>query len=332
MIADVRSRRSKIHSQTARCREEQAPFALDRAEHYVAHADAYDFLSTLPSNAVDLVLTSPPYWGHRSYGMEHNWDILDDWRRTNTTAAAPTYAWYRDHGGVLGLEPLPEWYIAHLVEIFDLTKNLLKPDGSLWINLGDTYFARWSSIRENGRQGLSDQDRARRRTPMGDYRQEKQLLLIPARFAIAMQSRRWILRNDLIWYKPNIPPRPEKDRLRLSHEHFFHFVKRPKEGRAKYYYDLTKVEEDGNDVVICNAARGQDEHTATFPKKLIEPRILSSCPPGGVVVDPFCGSGRTLAVALANGRRAWGCDLVTDYALSAKRQLNGVQTYAEALR
>ena len=167
---------------------------------------------------------------------------------------------------------------------------------------------------------------------MGDYRQEKQLLLIPARFAIAMQTRRWILRNDVIWYKPNIPPRPEKDRLRLSHEHFFHFVKRPKEGRAKYYYDLARVESDQNDVVLCNVAPGQDDHTATFPKKLIEPRILSSCPPGGLVVDPFCGSGRTLQVAIANGRRAWGCDLVTAYALSAKRNLNGTERYAEAKR
>jgi DNA modification methylase len=264
--------------------------------------------------------------------MEHNWAVIDEWRQDQPLDKTPSYRWYREHGGVLGLEPFPEWYIAHLVEIFDLTKDLLKPNGSLWINLGDTYFARWSSIRENGRQGLSDQQRMRRRTPMGDYRQEKQLLLIPARFAIAMQGRKWILRNDVIWYKPNIPPRPEKDRLRLSHEHFFHFVKRPKEGRAKYYYDLNKAEADQNDVVLCNVAPGQDDHTATFPKKLIEPRILSSCPPGGLVVDPFCGSGRTLAVAIANDRRAWGCDLVTDYALSAKRNLNGVERYAQAKR
>jgi DNA modification methylase len=315
---------------STRCREEPAIPNLSTAQHYLVHSDAYDFLKTLPRDSVDLVLTSPPYWGHRSYGMEHNWDILGEWQSGNRISEIPTYDWYRRHGGILGLEPLPEWYVAHLVEIFELSKDLLKPQGSLWINLGDTYFARWSSIRENGRQGLSDRDRTRRRTPMGEYRQEKQLLMIPARFAVAMQNRRWILRNDLIWYKPNVPPRPEKDRLRLTHEHFFHFVKRPKEGRAKYYYDLSVVEPSGNDVVICNVRAGQDEHTATFPTKLIEPRILSSCPPGGLVVDPFCGSGRTLAVAVANGRRAWGCDLVTDYALSAKRHLNGVKAYAEA--
>ncbi len=330
MKAVPRKRKHRASTrESGRCRED-TPFCLAEARHYLVHADAYDFLSTLPHDSVDLVLTSPPYWGQRSYGMEHNWETLDEWQSIRSDEPVPSYEWYREHGGVLGLEPLPEWYIAHLVEIFELTKSLLKSGGSLWINLGDTYFARWASIRENGRQGLADEERMRRRTPMGGYRQEKQLLLIPARFAIAMQDRRWILRNDLIWYKPNIPPRPEKDRLRLSHEHFFHFVKRPKEGRAKYYYQLGAVESAENDVVTCNVSPGQDDHTATFPTKLIEPRILSSCPPDGLVVDPFCGTGRTLAVAVANGRRGWGCDLVTDYALNAKKSLNGVRTNGKA--
>src|SRR5438093_11085492 len=176
----------------------------------------------------------------------------------------------------------------------------------MWINVGDTYFARWSSIRQKGRQGLGNNPRERRRTPMGGFRQEKQLLLIPARFAIAMQDHRWILRNDLIWYKPNVPPRPEVDRLRLAHEHFFHFVKRPKEGRAKYYYDLKHVEPGATDVLICHVRAGQDQHSATFPPQLIRPRILSSSPLGGLVLDPFCGTGRALAVALDAGRRAIG--------------------------
>ena len=258
--------------------------------------------------------------------------LLRNGNRRSGRSQFPATNGYRRHGGILGLEPLPDWYVAHLVEIFELSRKSLKDEGSLWINLGDTYFARWASIRENGRQGLADQERMRRRTPMGDYRQEKQLLMIPARFAIAMQGRRWILRNDLIWDKPNVPPRPEKDRLRLSHEHFFHFVKRPKEGRAKYYYNLAAVESSENDVVTCNVSAGQDDHTATFPTKLIEPRIISSCPPEGLVVDPFCGTGRTLTVAVANGRRGWGCDLVTDYALKAKRNLNSVQTNGHAIR
>lgn len=153
---------------------------------------------------------------------------------------------------------------------------------------------------------------------MGGFRQEKQLLMIPARFAIAMQDKRWILRNDLIWEKRNVPPQPEKDRLRLAHEHFYHFVKRPTEGRPKYYYDMNAVEEGARDVVRVNVAAGSDGHSATFPVKLIEPRIVSSCPPGGVVLDPFCGTGRSLAVAVANGRRAIGFEITSNFSSSAR--------------
>jgi len=152
---------------------------------------------------------------------------------------------------------------------------------------------------------------------MGGYRQEKQLLMIPARFAIEMQARRWILRNDLIWHKPNVPPRPESDRLKLSHEHFFHFVKRPKEGRASYYYDLGSAELGGADVVKVNVRSGRDGHSATFPEELVRPRVLSSSPPGGVVLDPFCGIGTSLVVALESGRSAIGIDISPSYSEAA---------------
>jgi DNA modification methylase len=285
----------------------------------IRHGDAYDLASTLAPNSVDLIVTSPPYWGHRTYEQQHNWRILD--AVTADASTSPSYSEYRRHGGVLGLEPFPEWYAQHLCEIFDRLKPALKPDGSLWVNIGDTYFARWSSIRENGRQGLSDRDRLRRRTPMGGYRQEKQLLLIPARFAIAMQERRWILRNDLIWHKPNVPPRPETDRLRLAHEHFFHFVKRPKEGRARYFYDLRHVERGATDVVTCNVRPGDNGHTATFPVSIIRPRILSSSRPNGLVLDPFCGTGRALAVAVDCGRRALGFEISKTFADAARRSV-----------
>lgn len=284
--------------------------------------DAFDRLKTLEPASVDLLLTSPPYWGQRSYHGVHNWDIWKEWiHGEGCRSSTPSYEWYRDHGGVLGLEPHPDWYIQHLVEILDGAKGCLKATASMWINLGDTYFARWASIRENGRQGFADEGRVRRRTPMGDYRQEKQLLLVPARFAIAMQQRRWILRNDLIWHKPNVPPRPEADRLRLTHEHFFHFVKRPTEGRAKYYYSRDEVEPGAMDVVTYNVRPGQDGHTATFPEELIKPRILSSCPPGGLVCDPFCGTGRTLAVAFSCGRSAVGFEISPQFIRSARRSL-----------
>lgn len=301
------------------------------AAEIVFEGDAFDLIPTLPGDGVDLVITSPPYWGHRTYEQHHDWKGFKD--LASGAESVPTYDEYRRKGGVLGLEPLPDWYIAHLVEILDLTKFCLKPGGSLWINIGDTYFARWSSVRPRGRQGLGDQVRERRRTPMGGYRQEKQLLLVPARFAIAMQERRWILRNDLIWYKPNVPPRPESDRLRLAHEHFFHFVKRPKQGRAKYYYDLRHVEPGATDVVTQYVRAGQNGHTATFPPQLIRPRILSSCPPGGLVLDPFCGSGRALIVAVDTGRRAIGFDISARYVKAARELLAaGNPLDADALR
>lgn len=272
--------------------------------------DGFALIQEQGPQTIDLILTSPPYWGLRTYGLTHNWDIEKEWRaHGGTPTEAPPYEWYRQHGGVLGLEPYPDWYVAHLVEFFSLAAPALKESGSIWVNVGDTYFARWSSIRDRGRQGLGGHPRERRRVPMGGYRQEKQLLLIPARFAIAMQENRWILRNDLIWYKPNVPPRPEKDRLKLSHEHFFHFVKRPKQGRAKYYYDKRFVEQRDHDVVRYSVRPGQGGHSATFPEALITPRILSSCPPEGVVLDPFCGTGTTLTVAHRLGRRGIGFEL-----------------------
>lgn len=284
-------------------------------DYLVLQGDAYDLIDALPDKSVDLFITSPPYWGLRTYGLPHNWEIAHAWKALgNTLEHCPPYHWYRQYGGVLGLESTPEWYVKHLVEILNKLWRPLKPSGSFWINVGDTYFARWSSIRPEGRQGLGSQERFRRKTPMGGFRQEKNLMLIPSRVAIALQEARWILRNDLIWFKPNIPPRPDTDRLRLAHEHFFHFVKRPREGRAKYFYNKSATEPGNVDVVTCNVCAGENGHSATFPLDLIRPRILSSSPAGGVVVDPFCGSGRALTEALALGRRAIGFDLCQRFA------------------
>jgi DNA modification methylase len=285
--------------------------------------DAFDLFDRLPPQSVDLVITSPPYWGHREYGLNHNWETFNDIQgiKRNFRVLSDGYASYRDQKGALGLEPYPEWYISHLTEIFGKARRCLKMCGSLWVNIGDTYFARWASIRENGRQGLADEGRLRRKTPMGGFRQEKQLLLIPARLAIAMQDDGWILRNDLIWHKPNATPRPEGDRLRLTHEHFFHFVRRPKEGRPAYFYDAQFAEPGLSDVVSVNVAPGEEGHTATFPKKLIAPRILSSSPPGSTVLDPFCGTGRALEVAQEFGRKVIGFEKFPEFRKIAEAKL-----------
>jgi len=283
--------------------------------------DAYDLFDRLGDAIVDLIITSPPYWGLRTYGLKHNKDIWNEWIDKHVKSEVPTYQWYREHGGCLGMEPTPDWYVSNLAEIMGKAWRVLKPRGSLWLNIGDTYFARWSSIREKGRQGMAGEERERRRTPMGGYRQEKQLLLIPARTAIKMQEHPWILRNDLIWYKPNVPPRHERDRLPLTHEHLFHFVRKPTDGRAAYFYDMEEVGEPGHDVVKVNVAAGANGHSATFPQALIRPRILSTCPKDGLVLDPFCGTATALVIAVENGRRALGFEMTERYTQVARKAL-----------
>lgn len=277
----------------------------------------------LETSSVDLILTSPPYWGLRTYGHTQNPGLLDAWRRKSKKEGsdpleAPPWDWYRDKKGVLGLEPYPEWFVAHLAEYFAEAMRVLKPQGSLWLNLGDTYFARWSSLREDSRQGLAKSERARRITPAGGWRQDKQLMMIPARTAIALQETGWILRNDVIWRKTNSTPRPETDRLRNAHEHLFHFVKKPKAGRAKYYYDLDAAEESLIDVVDYPVGRSRDDHSATFPEALVRTRILTTSEQSGVVLDPFCGTGRAIEVAVSEGRRAIGFELSRRYAAAAR--------------
>ena len=290
----------------------------------IQQGDAYDLIEGVQEGSIDLVLTSPPYWGLRSYGSDLEADTAKRWEAEGCpTSRIPPYSWYRANGGALGLEPYPSWYVAHLVELFGRMRSRLKASGSVWVNLGDTYFARWASIRDEGRQGYNSA-RHRRRTPSGGYLLDKQLLLIPARFAIAMQDDGWILRNDLIWAKPNVLPRPEKDRLRLSHEHWLHFVLKPSKGRPRYYYDLDECESGANDVVTVAAAHGSDGHSATFPPQLIRHRISSTCPPGGLMVDPFCGTGRSVVEATSLGRRGIGFELSEVHAAAAMKNVRRV--------
>jgi site-specific DNA-methyltransferase (cytosine-N4-specific) len=285
-------------------------------------ADAFDASPRLPVDSVDLVLTSPPYWGTRTYGHDHDDHVLDRWaRETTSTGGPPSWSWYRRCGGALGREPKPEWYIAHLVELFALLKPALKSGGSVWVNLGDSYFARWSSVRDHGRRGLGEGPRQRRRTPSGGWLHDKQLMLMPARFAIAMQDDGWVLRNDVIWHKPNATPQPAADRLAHAHEHLFHFVPRTRGGRPRYHYDRRAAEPGARDVVTVPTGSPRGAHRATFPAKLIEPRIASSCPPGGVVLDPCCGSGTAPAVAVQLGRVGIGFEVSPEFAALARARL-----------
>jgi len=144
-----------FHDEDQNGRAVLAPAWSGTGKKEFRQGDAYELIRELPPQSVDLIITSPPYWGQRSYGQEHNWQVHRLWQKAgHEQHESPPYPWYREHGGVLGLEPFPEWYLSHLAEILDAGRVCLRDTGSMWINIGDTYFARWASIRENGRQGL----------------------------------------------------------------------------------------------------------------------------------------------------------------------------------
>lgn len=255
--------------------------------------DALKILSGIPNESVDCIVTSPPYYGKRDYGVD----------------------------GQLGLEGHPQIYINKLIEIFRETQRILKPTGSLWVNIGDTY---WSGKGQS--HGIDSKQKNRRfnrpqdKSGKAPWCVPKQLLLIPHRFAIAMQDEGWIVRNDNVWHKPAPIPDPITDRCSLTHEYVFHFVK-----RKKYYFDAKAVAVPSNgkretkppfSVWIVPTASEQTishrkKHIAAFPEQLVSLPILATCPPGGILLDPFCGSGTALiaAVERGDGRNAIGIDI-----------------------
>ncbi|MDB2685926.1 site-specific DNA-methyltransferase [Mariniblastus sp.] len=239
---------------------------------------------------VDCIVTSPPFYGQRDYGVE----------------------------GQLGLEDDPQEYIDKLVSTFNAFLPVLKETGSLWVNLGDTYWSgrgqhRSGESKQSARRfGLRPQDKRR----AGSWTRPKQLLLIPHRFAIAMQDSDWIVRNDNVWLKPNPIPDQVRDRCSMSHEYVFHFT------RQRFYYFLRenvgRPSRKGTmlpplDTWQVPASRGGSGHKAAFSEELIKIPIQATCPPKGVVLDPFVGSGTTLSYAKKCGRRAVGIDLKDEF-------------------
>ncbi len=259
--------------------------------------DAAEVLASLAPASVDCIITSPPYYGQRDYGVE----------------------------GQIGLEGDPREYVDKLVAVFHHARRVLKPSGSLWVNIGDTY---WSGkgrphgpdAKQKARRFDRPQDKAGKR-PLC---RPKQLLLVPHRFAIAMQDAGWLVRNDNVWRKPRPTPDPVRDRCASRHEYVFHFVL-----RRRYYYDYEAVAIPSTGKTALQAPPSVWEvatipsskrHTAVFPAQLVMLPIRATCPPAGVVLDPFCGSGTALAVARAHGRQAVGID-VSESALGEARDL-----------
>lgn len=273
---------------------QDAPERLRQALYYgtprvaLYQGDAAHILAAMDTASVDCIVTSPPYYGQRDYAV----------------------------AGQLGLEAHPQEYIDKLVAVFREARRVLKPGGSLWVNIGDTYWSgkgrpHGKDAKQKARRFTRPQDRAGKR-PLC---RPKQLLLIPHRFAIAMQEDRWIVRNDNVWRKTRSTPDPAKDRSAAAHEYMFHFVKR---GKYHYDYDAVAVPSTGKtkrqappSVWDIPAVPSRKNQTAVFPDRLVILPIRATCPPDGVVLDPFCGSGTTLLVALAEGagRRAIGIDV-----------------------
>lgn len=299
----------------------------------IIQGDCREVLATLPDRSVQTCVTSPPYFGLRNYG----------------------------HDCQIGLEETPQQYVASLVHVFQQVRRVLRDDGTLWLVLGDSYMAQGGPQVTGTKQIEGSQDGAwggRSRRAIGGLK-PKDLIGIPWRMAFALQADGWYLRSDIIWKKNNPMPESVTDRPTKSHEYIFLLTK-----SKHYYYDANAIKEptvsthgSGNGYKRAarlsysdeNGARGNDEHYtpqdqrqrrsvwtvntksykgahfATFPPKLIEPCILAGAPVGGMVLDPFAGSGTTLAVAKEHGRHAIGIELNPDYIALAEKRLMAVQ-------
>jgi site-specific DNA-methyltransferase (adenine-specific) len=271
--------------------------------------DAREKLAELPADFADVIVTSPPYFQQRDYVMD----------------------------GQLGQEDVPDQYVRRLVDVFHAARRVLKSAGSLWLVLGDKYA-------------------------------DGELLGMPWRVALALQSDGWLLRSDIIWHKPNAMPSSTKTRPTTDHEYIFFFTR-----SRDYFYNADAIREPHVTFTDQSRMRGgrkhfgqrggtpesgknrgnsnlhdarwdqafhplgrnkrtvwsiplskfREAHFAVFPEPLVETCILATCPPGGLVLDPFLGSGTACVVAQRLGRSFLGIDINPEYCLMAQRRLTG---------
>ena len=267
--------------------------------------DARTILKEMPEQSVDCVVTSPPYYGQRDYGSPDQ----------------------------LGLEATPFEYIEELIDVFDQIHRVLKSSGSVWVNLGDTY---WSGKGAPTRQDVKNPhrrfSRPQDKTSSHPVCRGKQLLLIPQRFAIAMQEEGWIVRNEIIWAKTNPTPDPVSDRLAVAHEQFYFFTK----NSHGYYFDREAIALPRADGGTKNASSVWQltnrptfkKHIAPFQDSLIEIPIRACLPPNGVILDPFCGSATVLKSAFALKQKCFGIgiDVQKDFLCEAVDQLSSCES------
>ena len=252
----------------------------------------------------------------------------------------------------IGMEKTPDEYVGKLVEVFREVKRVLRDDGTCFIVIGDSYAANRSyqvpSTKGGAKHSSAQAGQTGNIVPPGC--KPKDLIGIPWMLAFALRADGWYLRSDIIWHKPNVMPSSVKDRPTTAHEYVFLLTK-----SAKYCYDYDSVKEpavagwngskftDERDALTkpglgkgprhesttrnrrsvwsINTRASKGAHFATFPPALVEPMILAGCPPDGYVLDPFCGSGTTLQVAVEQGRSAIGIELNPEYCKLAELRM-----------
>ena len=352
----------------------------------IYQGDCLETLKMLEDQSVNTCITSPPYWGLRDYGTAE-WEGGDPncphMRTTKISKDTATgHKAMFDKGNVvgdaiyktecpkcgavrkdsqLGLEETPEEFTHNLVKVFREIRRILKDDGTVWLNLGDSYSSGGRTTTTN--QSLrGDKDYGVTRPKPSKNIKPKDLIGIPWRVAFALQEDGWYLRQDIIWHKPNPMPESVKDRCTKAHEYIFLLSK-----NVKYYFDNEAIKEDSvtvnskgergvpNSIKTIGKSVEDDPmfrvrhgfkgmkpqekrnkrsvwtvttkpfkgaHFATFPPDLIEPCVLAGCPEGGVVLDPFGGSATTGIVANKHNRNAVMCELNPDYIEIAKQRIH----------
>lgn len=330
----------------------------------IFHADVIDGLRAISQESINCCITSPPYWGLRDYGTGKWTGGLPDCDHTFTAQAV-----YKDEcrrcgakrvDKQIGIEATPQEYVAKMVEVFEEVRRVLKPDGTLWLNLGDSYATGAGKVGNcpgGGAQGENWKGAATQpnRMPIPGLK-PKDLCGIPWRVAFSLQDAGWWLRSDIIWAKPAPVPESVTDRPTRSHEYIFLLAK-----SEKYYCDMDLIKEPSvawvpsrpsakkgsfngkteamadtgqnaframtefrnkRDVWTVNTDPFPEAHFATFPPALILSCVLAGCPAGGAVLDPFMGAATTALVAKANGRRAIGIELSEEYCEIAAKRLS----------
>ncbi|MBM4289269.1 MAG: site-specific DNA-methyltransferase [Deltaproteobacteria bacterium] len=268
----------------------------DRTGSEILVGDALSILAQLPSESCRCCITSPPYWGLRDYGVPP--------------------------ANQIGAESDLKDYITNVTAIFTQVYRIVTQDGTLWLNLGDSYTSGNRTWRDPDKKNPARAMQYRPPTPEG--LKPKDLIGVPWRVAFALQAAGWYLRSDIIWHKPNCQPESVKDRPTRSHEYVFLFSK-----SEKYYYNYEAIKETANyparrnrrTVWQINTEAYKGAHFATFPPKLVELCLLAGSEEGDIVLDPFFGSGTVGEVALKLQRKFIGIEIKEEYAKLAQERL-----------